>query len=365
MKLILTLLFLTISIQAKELIYTMDDLKVLYSEKSHAEYIKHALDIRPIKRDEKWKSMTKEMSYGLLETLSAKKTFIQNDQNLLYLLDSIAFLKNDHVFGMKKGIFYASRLNHCQIQCDKLLTQYLRYRKYYKESDLEIYYKFKDHYKEADDLLTKVTTGKNASIYCKRDKVKYHFLNMIKSTHSTLGKYQSFISDECINAMKETLINTVVDSKEDKFSEFLTQVLIKSKSLKQEEEDFLLSLFVLGNPSKGKLFNLAWTRIENLSEDYKRRKKTLDKLLKLDPLPDSILDTHGQRKKLAVINHFNNFFPEYFSEYSKVCVMFLEGTGKYPLGNPTVNCDKYFSLSNKKKWISDSLKTRYSSAKKL
>ncbi len=364
MKLLL-ILSLLLSAHGKGLIYTIEDLKVLHAEKSYAEYIKHALDIRPVQRDEKWKSMTKEMSYGLLENLSAKKTLVKSDQKLIHLLNNISFLKNDHVYGMKKGIFYASQLNNCQTNCDKFLTQYLRYRKYYKESDLEIYYKFKGQYKEAAQLLTKVTTGKNADIYCKRSKVKYHFLNMIKSNYATLGKYQKFISDECIKAMKDTLLDSIVDSKVDKYREFLTHLLIKSHSLKQDEEDFLLSLFALGNPNKGKLFNLAWTRIENLSEDYKRRKKTLEKLLSLDPLPDAILDTHAKRKKIAVVNHFNKYFPEYFSEYSKVCVKFLEGKGEFPLGNPTVNCDKYFSLSNKKEWINDSLKTRYSSAKKL
>ena len=78
MKLLL-ILSLLLSAHGKGLIYTIEDLKVLHAEKSYAEYIKHALDIRPVQRDEKWKSMTKEMSYGLLENLSAKKTLVKSD----------------------------------------------------------------------------------------------------------------------------------------------------------------------------------------------------------------------------------------------------------------------------------------------
>jgi hypothetical protein len=87
-------------------------------------------------------------------------------------------------------------------------------------------------------------------------------------------------------------------------------------------------------------------------------------LKKLDPLPGEVFSSNDKEKREAVINLFASNFPEYVDHYAKTCVNFLKGIGEFPRGNPTLYCNELYSASKSKRWISQPLKTQYSSLKK-
>ena len=62
--------------------YTLEDLKILHKQKSYLEYLDHALDVVPSKRNKEWDEMTGEMALHYLEakikdTFVTKNSFIQ------------------------------------------------------------------------------------------------------------------------------------------------------------------------------------------------------------------------------------------------------------------------------------------------
>lgn len=349
--------------------YTLSDLDILYKDKSYEEYISHALDIRPSLRNKSWKKMTKEMALLAVEEIDKKSPILKDDINILNKIEKIHFLSDQVIINMKIGIIYAKLLNQCKEKCDNYLTQYLLRRKYYRESDIEIYFKFKDIDPRAHALLKEISHDKNADLFCKRDKVKFFLLKEFKK-QTDLKSLRALSSKKCLSSMKEDLLTTLIEENHkeksnDQFIQLLTELLTSSKVLNEQEEDLVYTLYLLGNPYKSKVFNKAWTRLEKISQNYKRREKVLEDLVKIDPLQDRILQNPNKKKMIAVINHFKRNFPEYFNEYARTCVNFLEGNGEFPFGNPTVRCEKYFSLSKSSDWISDSIRSRYSSAKKL
>ena len=144
--------------------------------------------------------------------------------------------------------------------------------------------------------------------------------------------------------------------------ERIFKILVAKRELREEDKDFYYVLFILNGPRVGKTFNLAWNRMKELGENFSRRQKVLQRLLKLDPLPDAVVGTSGSDKRKTLLEFFSHHFPEYFNHYSKVCLNYLEGKGSFPQGNPTVRCRDFFRYTDS--LVSDKLYLRYSALKK-
>ena len=59
--------------KTKGLLYTLEDLKILKEQKNYFEFLNHALDIRPSKRDKSWEKMVQDMATGFISSTIEKK----------------------------------------------------------------------------------------------------------------------------------------------------------------------------------------------------------------------------------------------------------------------------------------------------
>ena len=125
--------------KTKELLYTSEDLEILKKQNNHLEFLNHALDIRPSKRNKKWEEMVQEMATGFIASTLSKKQISKHHFQFIENLLSWPSLKNDEFFLIKRNQFGYKFIDKCfkekekpQI-CQKLLLQF-----WYNHKDPEL-----------------------------------------------------------------------------------------------------------------------------------------------------------------------------------------------------------------------------------
>ncbi len=374
---ILALIFVFIQstpIYSQEL-YKFEDLKILAKENSYLEFMKHMSDIRPTNRDKKWKELSLDVTGKYLDILKKSQVHLPEVNKVVLKKINNSFLKNDSIIALKMSELIQSQLRACQDQklgCSYLADHYLLVAGKFSDIDYAVYREFKGQYTSIDKLFFSFIKSKDADLYCKRDLiasklVEYLQQNYKYSSKNEIKAISANISKNCFKALTPHIKDLIVKEKsDDKKIEFFILVLTTHNLITEKETDLLLTYYLLGHPVKGDILNLAWGRMETLSQDFKRRQNTLKELLRLDPLPDRVFLLPNKSKRDIIINHLHKNFPEYIDSYARTCVHFYEGAKEFPSGNPTIYCDRLFELTkNSKRIISDSLRIRHSSAKKI
>lgn len=379
--LILALFILASPSYAKSQLYTLEDLTILHEQKSYREYLDHFLDIRPTLRNKQWKEMTTDVADSYIKQLINKNLI--NEENFL-LIEKLAqqvTLKNYEFFQLRRTQYAAKYFKQC-FTTEKCIEQFKRYysdSKVYEDFDYVFYTLFKDTWPESKALiLPRLSLSKVSSFFCKKPQLAKdlaiylylkipqkqlgHKLNDRKGKDNLIGQYANI---ECLKEVKGQLYKEVLRKYDPKLKQFLYSIFKESHLLTQEEDDLLLITYILQGPIKGDVLNLAWNRVEKVSQNYKRRKKLLENLLSLDPLPDLIFSESTGKERLVFIKHIQKYFPEYIEKYAKTCVSYLKGTGSFPFGNPTVECDSLMQMASQNSWIQDEVYIQYSSSKRF
>ena len=89
--------------KTKGLLYTLEDLTILKKQKNYFEFLNHALDIRPSKRDKNWDKMVQDMAVGFISSITAKKQISKDHFLFIEKLLSWPSLKNDEFFIIKRN----------------------------------------------------------------------------------------------------------------------------------------------------------------------------------------------------------------------------------------------------------------------
>ena len=218
------------------------------------------------------------------------------------------------------------------------------------------------------DYLAEILVRAEASVYCERKAVQDEFLSVMEKLGKSVdigGEIEKLLHPTCWKRMAPGLKKRLLENSHAKSGtreEQLFNILTAKRALSEGEVDFYLALFILNGPKVGKTFNLAWNRMKMLGEDFSRRQKVLQRLAKLDPLPDALVGIPRADKRKTLLDFFSRHFPEYFNHYVKVCLNYLEGKGSHPRGNPTVRCRDFFRHTDS--LVSDKLYLRYSALKR-
>lgn len=368
------LLVALLSINAFAVRYTIEDLRVLYQEKSHHEYMKHYLDVRPSKRDVEWKKMTREMATSLTDELIAKNQITRENFNKLTKYIENRNLKAYAFFTLAYSKFsrlYFSKCNHCKDDLDRYISHSARY----PDIDFDVYRSLDKKLQPQYDSLVKAPLLSNDSIYyCKEQQGQEALLNILlkevnrtDSKDAIIAKAKNIFNPDCLNGFKKEDINQIL-MHANYSSEIIYLTFKAFDKIDKQTNDLFLMNYLLTNPVPGPIMNMAWNEVETLSADYKKRQKVLAGLVSQHPLSGEIFhrrnDTATTKSKV-IIKRFAKNFPEYINFYAQTCLDFYNGTKKFPLGNPALHCDDFMSEEIAGPWLSDEVRLNYSSIKKI
>ncbi len=353
--------------------YTVEDLQILETEKNYKEFFQHALDIRPVKRDDKWQKMVLKMAESYTKSL-IKARFIEDKsfitiENLAkwpLLKTNEFFQSNRRKIGLKYLEFCyqkSTRFKKAQTEkikrekCNRLFISFWENIPTDYELGLnllELTNKF-----NIKNTVSSWTLIKNAvshplsEFYCKKMSVRNVLWNKIVKEKSA-----GLITKDCLLGLKPFLIQMLYSNKIRKRNTAYKS-LNELNVLSNNDKDFYLTLYFLDSPKVGTTFNNAWNTLRLLGQNFKRRELILNKLQTLDPLPGKLFNLNDTKKKKILIKHLFNNIPEYLNIYGKECINYYKGIKNYPKGTPTPYCKKLFQLVKGTQWIAPTLQKNY------
>jgi hypothetical protein len=384
MKIFSILFLLTLSsLQAKGP-YTMADLEALESERNYREFLDHALDIRPSERGRTWQAMVSSMAQGLIDFSLARQRL--NRETWLYL-DQISLwpvLQSDEFFQAKLANFVRQYLPHCLNEqkiakelCAQDMVKYWRHSP--RDPDLGIWLaQESERYKLGlpfQQLLDRVGQSDLSQFYCQRPIVQRHLQQELSQQilrRELKGEnleqfFKTKVNPTCW-AKLAPHFKDIIERMEQPVLELEIAYLLLNLNdeLTQAEQDFFLVRYLFNGPVVGVVFNLAWTRLKELSQNYNRRQVVFNQLKAMDHLPDALLQSPNIEQKSTILKYVHQQFPEYFLYYARTCLDYYQGTREFPRGNPTLHCGELFRLSAEENLplVEQHLQIQYSGIKK-
>ncbi|MCY4523244.1 MAG: hypothetical protein OXB84_00755 [Halobacteriovoraceae bacterium] len=352
--------------------YNMQDLEILEKHKNYREFLQHAHDIRPSKRSTQWSDMVGHMAEGYLTKLLEEKEF--NRKGFLFV-EKIAEwtpLVNDEFFQAKREKYVRAYLFHCftakKKYCSKDLHAFFSRIRKNTELAFQLGVLLKKFNQKASTWLFFKDAVKDnlAEFYCQKEPVQLALVGEIipilekhglKDQNLIRKKIKYLAGVDCWQKLTP-LFESWYESKSHKIREYAYILLKLSGALSQEKKDFYLSLYILQGPHKGEVFNEAWNIVRGLGQDFKRRKKLVNSLLTLDPLPDRLFAVKDIKKREVITEFMAKNLPEFFDGYTKTCLSYFSGKKKFPRGNPTIHCQEFVRQSKEKDWVSPRLDRR-------
>jgi len=380
--------------------YNLKDLEVLEREKNFEEFLLHVNDIRPSERDKHWREMLQSMAMGLIDFKIKTKDFTPASFKQIEQIGRSSALSKDEFFQLKRSIYAKKYFTECFKRTDLTVEAEKKAKEVTScEADLNSFWYFSK--KDADtglDLATILESAGSslskwpfyspavkdsiAQFYCQRSSVQTAVLKKIydESYSSDFdGNYKTLIdrlvSDKCFDELSAPLKNTLSSINSSGLDKEMAMNLLEAKGkLTAEEKDLYAVLYLLDGPVVGDKMNIAWKKIEGLSESFAKREKLLLEIKKLTVIPDKIFKDPSLPRHKAIINLFARHFPEYLDYYGSTCVKFLSNKGQELLNvNSSVHCHEFLKAANADKeqvsgqnlpWISDSIRTQYSALKR-
>lgn len=358
--------------------YTIEDLVILSETGEHQEFLDHAKDIKPTKRDKKWRTLVSKEASLLIDELKKNSSYTKENFNKIEKLAKWSVLKSDEFFHVKRNSFALKYFKNCYLSkttkalCTKDISHFWRR----SNKDADTGYKLSMLIR---GFLPKQSTWSIVKDIIKSNQSKYYCGDAFiqDEVHKKLSTLD--LENRTVTARKVLLQNLAHlkcwnklithFKKEINFlpsseSSSLYYTLTTFNQISRSQKDLWLTMYLLDDPTSGPLLNMAWNNIKELAQNYERRIEVLEKLKTLRPLPGDSFNNAS----LAITKHLNKYFPEYIATYAKTCLHYLEGTKQFRFGNPTVYCDSLFKRNKyeaKSKLLEKNLSDRYSAIKKL
>ncbi len=353
-------------------LYNFEDLQALEGQKSYKEFLNHSRDIRPSERTKVWSEMLSHMATDYMVHLKNKKDFDKSTFEYVQYLSDWPELRDDAFFHTKREVYILEYLKDCYVKS-------LSHCRAHAKESWDLGRKNLDNgtllaevlvtYDPKTDITPYISLALKqdvAKFYCRKNFIQGWVLNTIaprlisiEDTDKVTQVISNVVNPSCMEAMKP-LFERGLFSANKELKSISYRILKAFNYISTSDEDLYLTTYLLDGPSVGKTFNLAWSMLKQISQDFERRKSLLGRLAKLDPLPDALFDSGNILKRDTVTNFLFQHIPEYISFYAETCVNFRLGKGVFPHGNPTLYCDKFFELSKDKNWLSQEVNLKYS-----
>lgn len=358
--------------------YTLEDLEVLAAEDGHEEFFKHALDIRPSERQDAWKAMVSRMADTFSRKVLSKSEISKEEFTRIEDLFGWPTLKTDDIFRARRQTVGLRYLESCLKKSSPCWNEVKSFWEKDK-SDPDTAFKLAElgsTYESSPiptwDFLEVALKSPLSEFYCKKNFAMNTLWAKIEMDYVKLGpegdllvQIDRTVHPDCLPSLINESHKRLNHPPKVMDRELAFQILKSQSKANLEISDFFYTVYLLDNPSKGELFNYSWNRVKELGGTVARREKVLEKLKKLDPLPDTIFSTLDERKKKVVLMHFKAYFPEYLDHYTDQCVDYYGGKGSFPAGNPTMHCQEFMSSELAPLIIDDFKIQKYESVRKI
>ena len=331
--------------------YTLQDLEILAQEGSAEEFFKHALDIRPSERLDGWKSMVSKMGESFAQGVLNKSQIEDKNFKKTEELFRWPVLRTDDVFKLRRQEIGLRYLRSCLKDTNPCLETLKNFWEA-DTTDPETAIKLAEMTLSLNStefsswtFLEVALKSPLSEFYCKKDFVMKALWGKLELDYIRLGpkgdllkKIDDTIHPDCLPALNRTSMERLYSPAKHGDREVAYQILKVQSKLNSKMTDFFYTVYLLENPSRGELFNYAWTRLSALGKASDKRSAVLNDLKALDPLPDSLFSTLDLAKKKVILSHFKQNFPEYLDYYASQCTQYYGGKQSFPQGNPTVHC---------------------------
>ncbi len=370
-------------------VYTMEDLKIVAEQNNSKEFFQHYKDIRPSQRTEQWEKLLIQMGRNKVQNLKETPELTPEEFQLLLEVAQNPALKTDEVFQVDFQQVGSAYLDSCFLPAPTVVASsediaycHQRLKKFWAAStqDFKTGYQIAKTLYHAEKILTEQESSQDKRLALRAGHSKqlsllsYWLTPALKSSVSNVYCQEEWVQDylwkqahqiakeleleenpeldlsfgklaslDCWQIFQKLLLNEL-DSEDSQKKKTSYALLLKDQSLDVQDKDYIHILYLLGRPSSSDLFNFAWNTLKEISFDEKRRIRLMDRLAKLDPLPDQVLSSDDELKQRVLMSEFEKRFPEWPQHYRKTCLKYLQGEGDFPQGNPTIHCKKYYQL---------------------
>ena len=382
--------------------YEIKDLEVLEREKNFEEFLLHVNDIRPSERGRHWKDMFQNMAMGLIDYKIKTHDFSLETFRQIEQIGRSSAMNDDQFFQLRRSLFAKKYFAECfrkaslESESTKILSEA---SKNLCENELSSFWFFSK--KDPDiglDLAAILESNSStlklwpfyepaikdsiANFYCKKPPVQKAVMNKLyEETFSREfnGNYRTLVNrlvpEKCFEEISLPLKESLTSVRSNGLEKEMALNILEAKGMLSEEElDLYAVLFLLDGPVVGDKMNVAWKKIENLSENFPKRQTLLEKIGKLSIIPDKIFKDPNLPRNKAIINLFAKNFPEYLNYYGSTCIKYISNTGSDLLNvGSSFQCNEFLKAAESFKkesgslnspWISDSIQTQYSALRK-
>ena len=359
------------------LIYSKEDLNILYKNRQYTEFLAHAKDIRPTLRDNDWANQVLEMAQQFIEDVNQNKEYSTYNKNEINRLMSLGNVNQNEVFALLRKDFMAGHIEDCfknhQTNCTQLAQDILNNTKMQREIPdiparfgLILLQNGVTSPEVIHPFMKFSFISERSQFLCRKNEVKNYILRWFKAFNSKSRsdkEIKIFSADNFHPSCIKTVLNHFVSN----FSflqspldrEQIIYWLNATEYLNRDEIRTLLAIYLLKNPVNGDVFNLAWNSLKELGENFTFRKPVINKLKSLDPLPDGIFGLSDPLREKTLFSLVSKNLPEYVEYYSQSCFQYYSGIKTFPNGNPTINCKEFLRL------FKDKYGSRHPRTKKL
>jgi hypothetical protein len=364
--------------------YNLSDLEGLSAEKNYAEFLEHALDIRPSERDTHWRSMVYAMAKGYVESLIQQRNTTTPALSTVERINLWPILQQDDIFQLKRaqwGLLYfqtcfqkaslltaantpgsANPVSSCQ---EDMQNFFHNGPSSDRNIDLgvrlgEILTQYAPHL-DPWPFWSSAVKGPLSEVYCARENLKNALWKKLSQMRRQLPSSPQFfqeveknVSPQCLKlhlASWRALL--LADSPSS--ADLAYQLLHWQKALSGPENDLYLFHYLIRGGPNGPTFDEAWAQIIFLGKNYPRREALLAEIKKLDPIPDILFSINDEKRAQVITRHIGQHFPEFLSFYTRTCIDYLSGKTPYPNGNPTVHCRDFQRFTKNEGIINEGL----------
>lgn len=332
----------TVSVAAP---YSWEDLRVLSSEKNFTEYLDHARDIEPSKRDAAWKNMTEQIGLSYIESLVAKNEINKASEKRVEEISSWPLFRDNEFFIKSRDKYFIKQIRDCidkaSLDCKEKALKYFNNFEHdlpFTVSFLKVTEMLIPSQTERFQLAKPFLANKFSEFYCDKNPLKSIVLREIKV--SPQGPLKE-IHPDCVRAIKSSVEMLALEGNTNALG-----LLRLSKVLSKELEQLIgvLKFLNISSLKKSELDNIMST-LELLSSSPVERQKIIAVFTSLDPLPGRIFEG-SDKVTIGKLKLIERNFPEYIDLYAKTCLSYLQGTKVFKSGNPTPECHNFFKLTS-------------------
>lgn len=323
--------------------YKWADLQVLSSEDNFQEYLDHALDVEPSKRNAAWTTVTERMGLNYLKSLLQKNKLPEGTDQRIEKISQWPIFRSNEFFIQARDKYFIKKLKLCieinvaicEQQALKILSNF-EHEVIFPVEFLKATKSIILSHSKRLSIARPLLEDKFSEFYCSKAPLKELVLTQI-TKHQEMG---FTIHKDCLIKLQEEIEQIALEG-----NSFAQKILSTNKLLTPSFSQLLNIVTFLNHKSLPvEKVSMTIATLEKLSKSSDSRIVLIEKIKKIDPLPGRVFSVRD-KVSIGKLKLIERNFPEMIDLYAKTCLAYLKGTKIFKYGNPTPECHSFFSMT--------------------